>query len=370
MLFADALTLDAPRRTSDGYMAVRARAARTGVYQYGGREIDPTNAHGLRDQAIVNVLRDEATVFDAKAVHSFIGKPITIEHPSKPVTSANWKDYARGTVMGALRDGQHLAFDLLLMDADAIRDVDAGKRQISNGYSAELEFGDFTAPDGTKCPARQASITNGNHVAVVDRARGGDSCAIADAAICDAAPQSFLDALTTQEKPVKTMLIDGLTVDVSNADTAEATIKTLLIARDAATAKVTTLETKAVADAATIVAKDGEIAKLTKDLADAKLSPQQMRDAGKAYAMIVDKAKAAGVAVTDEMDEGAIMKAVVDKAMPGNTYAADHIAIAFDALTQGTRLADRRPNTPPPAGAPIAMNDTAAVRDFARAARY
>ena len=71
--FADRLTLDAPRRTSDGYMAVRAKAARTGVSQYTGREVDPNNEHGLRDQPSVNVLRDEAAVFDKRAVHSFIG---------------------------------------------------------------------------------------------------------------------------------------------------------------------------------------------------------------------------------------------------------------------------------------------------------
>jgi hypothetical protein len=32
MFMSDALILDAPRRTADGYMAVRAKAARTGVY--------------------------------------------------------------------------------------------------------------------------------------------------------------------------------------------------------------------------------------------------------------------------------------------------------------------------------------------------
>lgn len=73
MFFADALTLDASRRTRDGYLAVRAKAARTCVYKYSGREVDPDNAHGLRDQDSVNVLRDDATVFDKKAVHSFIG---------------------------------------------------------------------------------------------------------------------------------------------------------------------------------------------------------------------------------------------------------------------------------------------------------
>ena len=104
MQFCDALTLDAPKRTADGYLAVRARAARTGVYQYTGREVDPNNEHGLRDKAIVNVLRDEQTVFDTAAARSFIGKPVTDNHPSVSVNSRNWRDHARGTIMGAMRD--------------------------------------------------------------------------------------------------------------------------------------------------------------------------------------------------------------------------------------------------------------------------
>ena len=178
--FADHLTLDAPRRTADGYMAVRAKAARTGVYQYLGSEIDPNNEHGLRDKGLVNVLRDENTVFDTAAVQSFIGKPITDDHPKDGVNAANWRDKARGTIMGALRDGDYLAFDLLLTDAGTIAKVDAGKRQLSNGYAATLEYGDFQHTDGTPCVARQAKITGGNHVALVDAGRAGSECAIKD----------------------------------------------------------------------------------------------------------------------------------------------------------------------------------------------
>lgn len=358
MLFSDALTLDAPRRTRDGYLAVRAKAARTGVYQYSGREVDPENAHGLRDRASVNVLRDDATVFDEAAARSFIGKPVTNDHPKDAVTASNWRDHARGTIMGALRDGDYLAFDLLLTDADAIAAVDSGKRELSNGYSSNLEFGTFKAADGTECQARQTSIA-GNHIALVDRGRAGPECRIADAAPCASLPQAFLDSLLVQENPVpKIMLIDGLSVDIANADTAEATIKTILAARDAATAKVTALEAKAVTDAATIVAKDAEITKLTADLAAAKLTPQQMRDAGKAYAAVAAKAKASGVTVTDEMDEATIMKAVVDKAMPGNAYTADHVAIAFDALTKDVKVEDKAVQ---PLGSPVVLGDAEAV---------
>ena len=354
MFMADTLTLDAPRRTADGYLAVRAKAARTGVYDYAGVEVDPTNAHGLRDQAVVKVMRDTAEVFAPKAAHSFIGKPITDNHPAEAVTSTNWKDHARGTVMGAKwEEGGYLAFDLLLTDASAIAQVDGGKRELSNGYSCDLQFGDFTAADGTKCQAKQLGIV-GNHIALVDRGRAGPDCRIADAARCDTAPRSIFDSLTTDGAPtMKTMLIDGLTVDISNADTALATITTILAARDAATTKVTELE-------GSIVAKDATIATLTADkaaLEAAKPTPAQLRDAAKSFAIVVAKGKAAGITVTDTMGEDEIKKAVVDKAMPGNTYAADHVAIAFEALTKDAKVDD---TNIVPIGAPVIVGDAAA----------
>lgn len=337
MLLADRLTLDAPRRTADGYLAVRAKAARTGVYQYSGAEVDPDNTHGLRDQTTVNVLRDEAAVFDERAVRSFIGKPITDDHPRQAVTAANWRDHARGVAMGAVRDGDHLAFDLVLMDAATIAKVEAGKAELSNGYSTKIEVGDFTAPDGTKCAARQTEIT-GNHIAIVDRGRAGPSCRIGDAATCDSIP---LPNLKT-EKLVKTMLIDGLTVDIANADTAQATIATILAARDAATAKVTDLEKAVATLSAEKATLDAKVTTLEQAVKDAKPTPQQLRDAGKALVLTAGKAKAIGVTVTDEMDEAAIMAATVTAKMgdAAKGWTADQIAASFAVLTK-----DAKPTT-------------------------
>jgi hypothetical protein len=59
--------------------------------------------------------------------------------------------------------------------------------------------------------------------------------------------------------------------------------------------------------------------------------------------------------VTDAMDEGAIMKAVVDKQMPGNTYTGDHIKIAFDTLTKDVKPADQGVQ---PLGAPVVVGDS------------
>lgn len=426
MLFSDALTLDAPRRTSDGYMAVRAKAARTGVYQYTGREVDPNNEHGLRDQAIVNVLRDEAAVFDERAVRSFIAKPITDDHPREAVNASNWRDHGRGIVMGAVRDGDHLAFDLVLMDAGTISKVEAGKAELSNGYAATLEFGDFAGPAGEKCQARQAAIV-GNHVAIVDRGRAGPSCRIGDAAICDALPIALQDgakeaaawlkkAIALHEKhmngsapttgkegeksqmlmmeqmknalselesgssgksmkmdqstygapAMKTMLIDGLTVDVSNADTAMATIKTLIAARDAAGAKVAGLETQVATLTAEGQTKDAKITTLEQQVKDAKPTPAQLRDAGKALIVVADKAKAMGVTVSDEMDEAQIMGATVAKHMgdAAKDWTADQIAASFAVLTK-----DAKPAAPgvQSLGAPVVIGDAEAA--FADAQR-
>ncbi len=431
MLFSDALTLDAPRRTSDGYMAVRAKAARVGTYQYLGSEIDPDNKHGLRDAGAVNVLRDDSAVFDSKSAHSFIGKPVTDNHPSVAVNAANWRDHARGVVMGAMRDGDYLAFDLLLTDKATIDAVNAGKRELSNGYAAELQFGDFDGPGGVKCVAKQVAI-KGNHVAIVDKGRAGPSCAITDSARCDSAPRSIFDSLTTDgaaeaiawlkkaialhkkhmdgtapttgsdgEKSqmlmmtqmknalselesgssgksmkmdqstygapaMKTMLIDGLTVDVSNADTAMATIKTLIAARDAAGAKVAGLETQVATLTAEGQTKDAKITTLEQQVKDAKPTPAQLRDAGKALIVVADKAKAMGVTVSDEMDEAQIMGATVAKHMgdAAKDWTADQIAASFAVLTK-----DAKPAAPgvQSLGAPVVIGDAEAA--FADAQR-
>ncbi len=363
MFLADRLTLDAPQRTRDGYMAVRARAARSGVYQYGGSEVDPDNAHGLRDKASVNVLREDAEVFAEKSVRSFLMKPITNDHPRDSVTASNWRDHARGVVAGAIRDGDHLAFDLVLMDQAAIAAVDAGKVELSNGYESNLEFGRFTAADGTVCEARQTNI-RGNHVALVDRGRAGASCRIGDIALCDAAPASLIDSFN-KEKPVKTMLIDGLTVDISNADTAQATIQTILAARDTAQTKIADLETK-------VATLTTDKATLEQKLKDATPSPQQLRDAARAYGVIAAKAKALGVAVADTMDASAIMKAAVTAKL-GDTakdWNDAQVAASFAALTVDTKIDDTDTLRDALASQPRVIADASAVRNLARSMQY
>ena len=348
MLFADQLTLDAPRRTQDGYLAVRAKAARTGTYAYLGSEIDPENKHGLRDAGMVNVLRDDSAVFDSKSAHSFIGKPVTDNHPREAVNATNWRDHARGVVMGAMRDGEYLAFDLLLTDASAIAAVNGGKRELSNGYAADLQFGDFAAADGTKCVARQKSIT-GNHVAIVDRGRAGPSCAITHSvALCDANPAAVAAFNPSpQETRVKITNLDGMPVNLSDAAAVEAALTKLDQKLTDAQAKVGTLTADLATANTAIQTKDGEIVALNAKLKDAEVTPAKLQQLADARAQVIAKAKAlAPSIVTDGKTDAEIRKEAVtarlgdaakdmaDAAIEGAFIAFTKDAVSADPLRQ------------------------------------
>jgi hypothetical protein len=389
--FADRLTLDGKtRRTRDGYLAARAKSARAGIYDYFGREIDPEGKRFAADQ-VVKVYRPPEEVFAADSVASFLMKPVTNDHPAQAVTADNWRAHARGVVGKALRDGDFLAFDLVLMDADLIRDVESGKRELSNGYASELEFTDGVTPEGEPYQVIQRNI-RGNHVAVVDRGRAGTFCRIGDCAPCSQIPASEAgeimrdgetysaagfgdkntgdDGSKAGEFPMKTIMIDSVPFQVDEqaaaaviklqgqfADTsakladAETQVATLTTDKANLEAKVTTLETQ---------------------LADAKPTPAQLRDAARQYQATADKAKALGITVTDAMDEGQIMRAAVDAKLgdAAKDWSDTQIAASFATLA-----ADKGPTPIDPVRRAIAdgaatITDTKALRDAARAGRY
>lgn len=294
MIFADALTLDAPRMTSDGYMAVRARAARSGLYDYLGAEIDPAGTK-FKPTETVKVFRAADEVFAADSVRSFIMKPITDGHPTKPVTADNWSSVAKGVVGGAIRDGDYVAFDLVLMDAALIAEVRAGKRELSNGYAADIKFVDGVH-EGVAYQAIQSGI-RGNHVAVVPQGRAGSECRIADgAALCDSAPDRNI--FSGDRKPMKTIVHDGITIEFPDQ------------AADAYNALA-----KKLADGA------ASIAKLTAELAarDAAIGKAEAeRDAFKAK--IIDGA-ALDAAVAKRADLIAAAKSICDGDYTGKSDA-------------------------------------------------
>ena len=364
MFVADRLTLDAPTRTSAGYMAVRAKVARTGTYDYAGHEVDPENKHGLRDKAVVKVYRPGDQVFDRKSLASFIGKPITNNHPTEAVTADNWRDHARGTIMGAVRDGEYVSFDLLLTDSAAIAAVEGGKRELSNGYATDLKFEPGTAPDGTAYDAVQTSIA-GNHIAIVDRGRAGPDCRITDRfAACDANPAA-LAALTDRKEPVMagTIIVDGLPVSLAD----EAAVRAVIEKKDAAIADAVAARTKADSDLAEANGKVTALEAKVKDAED-KSAPAALDALVAARSELVAKAKAvvADVAVDGKTD-AEIRKAVVLAKLGDAAKDMDDAAItgAFAVIA-----ADAKPETKNIAPRAVVANDAAASLSLLRVSRY
>lgn len=395
-MFRDRLIFDKARVNSDGYMAIRARAARTGIYDYLGIEVDPEGKHFAADE-IIKVYRPPEEVFDRESLASYVGKPITNDHPAEPVTSANWRDVAGGTIMSACREtiesGDFITFDLAFMDADLIRDIESGKRELSNGYGAEVIVKDGITEDGEPYQAIQTNM-RGNHVAVVDRGRAGSQCRIGDAAPCEVIDANtirpnlisgrtyadrFGDVKTgsdTQPKDAvpmaKMMVIDGLQVDISNVDTAEATIKTLMDKASAANSRAEKAEAE-VATLTTDKAKlEAEKVTLEKRVEDVKPKPHELRDAAKRYARVCDMAEKMGHTVEEEEDEDAIKRKVVGDRLGdvAKDWTDAQIAASFESLCADLKDGPKaKTNASSPLrdaikGAPRIMNVDGALKSY------
>lgn len=377
----DTLILDSKaRRLSTGELAASVRCARTGTQDYAGHEV------GKPDLARVTVFRPESEVMKRDSIITFAGVPVTIEHPSESVTTDNWKKYAVGEAGDeVVRDGEFIRVPILVRDEAAIKAIQDGKRQISMGYSCSLEFVDGIAPDGKAYQAIQRDIKI-NHLAVVDRARGGDALVVEDQRTYEPNdrggnnPSDRSDATKPSERgnplqdgaPLmpKFILVDGLQVEVTDqAETAIIKLQGQL--KDAATAKAT-LDTELAAAKTELATKDAEIVTLKQSVEDAKVTPAQLRDAAKAYATICDKATALGVKFADDADGAAVMKAVVDAKMgdQAKDWTADQIAASFAVLTKDAKTAKPDPLRDAIADgvrSTVAVGDRAAVNS-ARAA--
>lgn len=180
MIIRDTVSMGGVHRTAEGYLLANARASRSGIQQYMGSEL------GRPDLGMVNVYRPEAEVFARSSLDTFSKLPITVDHPSTPVDAKNWRQLAVGTTGDeVLRDGEHLKIGLKITDIEAVQAIEAGKRELSVGYEAEIDWQDGIAPDGTPYQAVQRNI-RANHIAVVAQGRArtariGDGVAVDDA---------------------------------------------------------------------------------------------------------------------------------------------------------------------------------------------
>jgi hypothetical protein len=158
--------------TPEGFLLCQeVPMTRTGIFEYGEGETPIETVNGL-----TRIFRDDEEVFSDKAMTSFEGKPVTINHPEEFVNPDNWKELSVGVVQNVRRgSGENvdkLISDLLITDANAISLVKSGLREVSCGYEAEY----VKTADGE---GKQIKI-RGNHLALVQRGRAGAGCKIKD----------------------------------------------------------------------------------------------------------------------------------------------------------------------------------------------
>ncbi|MBB3927834.1 hypothetical protein GGR43_003571 [Sphingobium jiangsuense] len=330
-------TLDASngvRICADGALVAEVFAARTGLQDYLGREVDPYNTHGLRDKAIVKVYRPENEVFKTDSLATYAAAPVTIDHPPVAVTADNWRRYGRGEVHGdVVRDGQKVRVPIIIRDADAVSAATTTHKQISMGYATELVFpSDGKHPDGTACDAYQTNIRI-NHIAFVPAARGGPELRVID---------ERPNLPPPSEKPTMKIRIGDAEVDATNGEAVRIAVDALNTKLSDSAKALTDAQAKVAEQATALAAKDAEIATLNQKVADSALTPAKLRDAAKAYAQVCDKAKALGVTFAEDADAAAIMKAVVDAKMgdQAKDWTADQIAASFAVLSKDAKAAD------------------------------
>lgn len=347
--FTDAVALGQIKKTADGYLTTVAKAVRTGVQLYAGFEV------GRPDKAVVRVMRPADEVFSLDSLQSFSHAPVTLGHPSEPVTRDNWKELAVGEVStAAQKDGDWIALPLILKDGAAITAVEGGTRELSAGYTCELEFVD----DHPDYDAVQRNIKI-NHLAVVNKARAGDKARIGDN--WGVGPIHATDT-ETRGMTLKTVLVDGLSVETTEAGAQ-------------AIAKLENDKAKLVKDAAAIQAKldaaDAATAKAEAERDAARAAVLSDADLDKAAAErgdLIAKAKSlAPSVVTDGLPALAIKKAVLaDRKIVLDGKSDAYIEARFDTLLEDnagqmqtrTALGDIKP---------VEVADAAALEAAARA---
>ena len=181
MIFKDKIKLEIKDTdrvyTSEGYLVVPARISRTGTMQYLRSEVED----GVEDgDEVVNVYRSVDEVFNSDTLASFVNKPITDDHPPEQVNAENAKNYAVGMSGDSIeREGDYTKAKLIITNADAIRNIESGKVELSAGYTADIEKEEGITDSGEKYDYVQKNI-RGNHIAIVERGRAGAACKVAD----------------------------------------------------------------------------------------------------------------------------------------------------------------------------------------------
>jgi uncharacterized protein len=196
------------RMTNAGYMVAQCRVAKANCVQHYHR-----SELGLPATApeTIGVLRDESEIFHADSMRSWAFRPLTLDHPPGPVDATNWRAHAVGFIDGHVaRDGDYLVLNLMVADADAQQVIRDGRKELSAGYTLDLDWTPGVTPSGEPFHA-VARRVRGDHVAAVAKGRAGPECAIA---LDDRAPNpAHHPPGATAVSERTTIVVDGQSIE-------------------------------------------------------------------------------------------------------------------------------------------------------------
>ena len=164
--YDQASPLSKPVRLPNGFVRAEGYLTRSGIFVY-------RDAQGKA----IRELRPPEEVMHPESLASFGLMPVTNDHPSELLTAENAKEYQVGTVSeSVVAEGDKVRAALMITDAQAIEALDAGKSELSCGYTADVvqESGVW---QGQPYDAKQINI-RGNHVALVDAGRADPACSV------------------------------------------------------------------------------------------------------------------------------------------------------------------------------------------------
>ena len=294
----------AATRTAEGFIRDTPVVGRTGILLY--RNADGTERREYRPP-------EEA--FKADSLASLQGKPITIGHKAY-VTAGNAAQVAPvGSVLSAGRqDGNNIVADIVIYN------LDTSARELSCGYTLDLDETPGTTPEGEHYDAIQRDIRY-NHLAICSKGRAGIARLNMDGSqIIDDEEDKKMAEMT------KIRLDSGIEYECAP----EVKVEIEKMRKDSAEAKKEADKLQAKFDAL-----EAELAKGKEGRkADAEKAKAHFDEAIKARVELLKVAEAHKVANADSMTDTEIKTAVI-KAVRGDAInldgkSADYIEAAYD----------------------------------------
>ena len=294
-------------KTAEGFIRDTPIVGRTGILLY--RNADGTERREYRPP-------EEA--FKADSLASLQGKPITIGHKAY-VTAGNAAQVAPvGSVLSAGRqDGNAIRADIVIYN------LDTNARELSCGYTLDLDETPGTTPEGEHYDAIQRNIVY-NHCAIVPKGRAGIARLNMDGS------QVIDEENPKEDKKMAEMTKIRLDSGIEYECAPEVKVEIEKMRKDSADTKKEFDKLQAKYDAL-----DAELKKEQEGRkADAEAAKVNFDAAVKARVDLLKVAEAHKVANADSMTDTEIKTAVI-KAVRGDAInlegkSADYIEAAFD----------------------------------------